>query len=110
MLQCLQRVLLFEREMQPRFEPGAAMQRGVSDQDLAARAPGDAPPPDSKFAFLAKDGKAVKGQRVGDPTVLPIVGVISGVFDPFMTPYIDLERRNMEELMQKSVAEDTVDR
>jgi hypothetical protein len=42
--------------------------------------------------------------------VLPIVGVISGVFDPFMSPYIELERKNMEEMLDKAVTEDQVDR
>lgn len=42
--------------------------------------------------------------------VLPILGLISGVFDPFMGPYVELERRNMEEMLQKAVAEDQVDR
>ena len=48
--------------------------------------------------------------QVGDATILPIVGLISGVFDPFMGPYIDLEKRNMEEMLTKAVEEDRVDR
>lgn len=42
--------------------------------------------------------------------MLPILGMVSGVFDPFMGPYVELERRNMEEMLQKAIEEDQVDR
>lgn len=42
--------------------------------------------------------------------VLPVLGLVSGVFDPFMGPYVELERRNMEEMLQKAIEEDQVDR
>lgn len=29
----------------------------------------------------------------------PIVGLLSGVFDPFMGPYVALERRNLDDLI-----------
>lgn len=110
----LQKVLQFEKEMQPRFEPDlaqpsgqAALFRRTSD---AANPPSNEEEDASKFAFLAKDGKAVQGKKAADPTVIPIVGVMSGVFDPFMTPYIELERKNMEENMQKALDEDKADR
>lgn len=42
--------------------------------------------------------------------VLPVLGMVSGVFDPFMGPYVELERRNMEEMLHKAIEEDQVDR
>ena len=110
LLKALQKALIFEKEMQPRFEPDMV----VNNRDELLRMPNNPnSPPDadaSKFASLAKDGKAVEGKKVGDATVLPIVGVISGVFDPFMTPYIELERKNMDDMLTKAVEEDQVDR
>jgi len=46
------------------------------------------------------------GEEVTDPPSLPP----SGVFDPFMGPYIELEKRNMEEMLEKALADDQVDR
>ena len=37
-------------------------------------------------------------------------GMLSTVFDEHMTPYITLEKRNMEEMMRKVIAEEQVDR
>ena len=111
----LQKVLQFEKEMQPRFEPDLAQPSGQAalfqrSTDQANSQASNEEADASKFAFLAKDGKAVQGKKAADPTVIPIVGVMSGVFDPFMTPYIELERKNMEENMQKALDEDKADR
>jgi len=119
----LQKVLQFEKEMQPRFEPELAQPSGqaalfqrnadaLGNQSITNTSSGSSneEADASKFAFLAKDGKAVQGKKAADPTVIPIVGVMSGVFDPFMTPYIELERKNMEENMQKALDEDKADR
>lgn len=113
LLKALQKTLLFEKEMQPRFEPEAALHHQNSAHDLLTRTPttyNSPPRHDSQFASLAKDGKAVEGKKVHDATVLNICGMISGVFDPFMSPYIELERKNMEEMIAKAVEGDQVDR
>jgi hypothetical protein len=40
----------------------------------------------------------------------PVLGLLSTVFDPFMGPYVLLERKNMDEMMKKVSAEEQVDR
>lgn len=113
LLKALQKTLLFEKEMQGRFEPeAAALNREGSREEVLNRSNNYQSPPraDSQFASLAKDGKAVEGKKVHDATVLNIVGMVSGVFDPFMSPYIELERKNMEEMIDKAVEGDQVDR
>lgn len=51
--------------------------------------------PKSLFATLSADGEGVRDEVEGSlPTV---VGVLSGVFEPFMGPYIALERRNLDD-------------
>jgi len=44
------------------------------------------------------------------PSLPPSLPLPPGVFDPFMGPYIELEKRNMEEMLEKALAEDQVDR
>ncbi|CAM9566172.1 unnamed protein product [Discosporangium mesarthrocarpum] len=54
--------------------------------------------PKSVFAALSADGEGVKDE--GLEVQLPaIIGLLSGVFDPFMGPYISLERRNLDDLI-----------
>lgn len=53
--------------------------------------------PKSLFATLSADGEGVTEEVEGS---LPaIVGVLSGVFEPFMGPYIAFERRNLDDLI-----------
>ncbi|CAM9703482.1 unnamed protein product [Laminaria digitata] len=53
--------------------------------------------PKSLFATLSADGEGVREEVEGSlPT---IVGVLSGVFEPFMGPYIAFERRNLDDLI-----------
>ncbi|CAM9146270.1 unnamed protein product [Choristocarpus tenellus] len=54
--------------------------------------------PKSIFAALSADGEGVKDDEL--QVLLPsIIGLLSGVFDPFMGPYIALERRNLDDLI-----------
>ena len=39
-----------------------------------------------------------------------ILGALSSVFDPFMDGYISLEKQNLEDVLQRTVSEDAVDR
>lgn len=53
--------------------------------------------PKSLFATLSVDGEGVRDELEGS---LPaIVGMLSGVFEPFMGPYIAFERRNLDDLI-----------
>ncbi|CAM9440950.1 unnamed protein product, partial [Phaeothamnion confervicola] len=65
--------------------------------------------PRSVFAALSKDGRGDYDEPEALP-LLPVSGMVSGVFDPFMGPYIALERRNMDELIAKGAGDDNVDR
>lgn len=53
--------------------------------------------PKSLFATLSADGEGVREEVEG--SLPPIVGVLSGVFEPFMGPYIAFERRNLDDLI-----------
>lgn len=54
--------------------------------------------PKSRFATLSADGEGVRDEVEGS---LPaIVGMLSGVFEPFMGPYIAFERRNLDDLIK----------
>ncbi|TFJ84963.1 hypothetical protein NSK_003991 [Nannochloropsis salina CCMP1776] len=108
LLKALQKALLFEKEMQPRFQPTQDSHSSLSHPLPPALQEEET----SQYAALAKDGKAAEQKKavLDAAAVLPILGVVSGVFDPFMGPYIDLEKRNMEEMLEKALAEDQVDR
>jgi hypothetical protein len=80
-LKALQKALVFEKEADARFQ---IMPAAAADAD-----------DESDGAKLAR---------------APIVGSLSGVFDPFMDPYVALEKSNMEEMMAKVTADDAVDR
>lgn len=68
--------------------------------------------PKSLFATLSIDGEGVRDDEEGSLT--PIIGILSGVFEPFMGPYIAFERRNLDDLITaaKTVgsADDDIDR
>lgn len=53
--------------------------------------------PKSLFATLSADGEGVRDDV--EDSLPPIVGTLSGVFEPFMGPYIAFERRNLDDLI-----------
>lgn len=69
--------------------------------------------PKSRFATLSADGEGVRDEVEGS---LPaIVGMLSGVFEPFMGPYIAFERRNLDDLIKAAarttgLSDDDIDR
>ena len=82
-LKALQKSLVFEKEAQARFdERGRQVDEGAYESWPA--------------------GKAVAETAVA--------GALSGVFDPFMDPYVQLEKSNMDDMMVKVMAEEAVDR
>lgn len=69
--------------------------------------------PKSVFATLSADGEGVRDEMEG--SFPAIIGLLSGVFDPFMGPYIAFERRNLDDLISAasrtpSAADDDIDR
>jgi len=106
-LKALQKSLVFEKEAQARFddEYGASRKRGGRDDDAPSK-----PQPrrfgDDSAALLAAAEKAAKALEEEKP----VLGLLSTVFDPFMGPYVLLERKNMDEMMSKVSAEEQVDR
>ena len=82
-LKALQKSLVFEKEAQARFD-----ERGRQVDEHAYE------------SWPA--GKAVAETAVA--------GALSGVFDPFMDPYVQLEKSNMDDMMVKVMAEEAVDR
>lgn len=53
--------------------------------------------PKSLFATLSADGEGVRDEL--DGSFPQIIGLLSGVFDNFMGPYIAFERRNLDDLI-----------
>jgi len=58
-------------------------------------------------AITAKTGGGDSGKE--EHALLPLVGMMSGVFLPFMGPYVLLEKQNLEEIIQKAVSDKTTD-
>jgi len=110
-LKALQKTLVFEKEVQARFDDihHATQQRRKQeqlsdhdddhqdDQDDDDENASSAKKDSNKALLLAKQQK-------------PIAGSLSCVFDPFMQPYVALEKKNLEEMTQKVAAEEDVDR
>lgn len=82
-------------------------------QNVERRSTTSSEAPKSLFATLSADGEGVREEVEGS---LPaIVGVLSGVFEPFMGPYIAFERRNLDDLIKAasrtaSSPDDDIDR
>ena len=126
LLKALQKSLLFEKEMLVRFDPDAdvmttdelrkKMAQGggqLEASGLNIHNPYNNSENASKFSQLAKDGVSVASKHdkdKGHSVSLPIIGMISSVFDKFMGPYIEMEDKNMREMRKKAVSEDEVDR
>ncbi len=122
LLGALQKCLAFEREAVKRFTrnsghnhvnspmvtdiAGSSMMD--SDED-SSNTPGDTsttrltadaenPPLFSELAVMNEDSKEREEGSRTEKVFMPIIGSISGVFDPFMDPYIDFERQKVRRL------------
>ena len=121
LLKALQKCLSFEKEATARFteaggERAVAAARNV-DSDGNALDPNsaeaikkkyrmmgekkvmDASAPKSKLVQLSRDGQGAQDDDDESAFLMPIVGSLSAVFDPFMGPYIEMERRELAKLM-----------
>ncbi|CAM9358933.1 unnamed protein product, partial [Chrysoparadoxa australica] len=118
LLTALQKCLAFEREASQRFEDGDVKEAMLDDEGslvdpesvegIKRKYQGGgltsdgvmSEAPKSELAALSKDGRGAEDEGEVEP-ILPISGMLSSVFDPFMDPYITLERRNMDKLTSK---------
>lgn len=69
--------------------------------------------PKSRFATLSANGEGVTDEL--DGSLPPIIGLLSGVFDPFMGPYIAFEKRNLDDVISAAsrtatATDDDIDR
>lgn len=127
LLKTLQKVLAFEKEQVARFEaieagkegedPALSPENGgtktpdATDISRSRSGPGDdKTAPASKLISLSKDGTGAADDT--EEPLLPIAGLLSGVFDPYMGPYIALEKKKLGEVMAAASkgAADDVDR
>lgn len=124
LLKALQRTLMFEREVAQRFEGASSAPEGVENQDEFDE-DGQLIDPYSAEGIRRKhrrkkreaERKALeeemekRGELLGPDEALPTVrGIISRSFDPFMTAYVALERKNMEQMIQEVMSSEIVDR
>jgi len=96
-LKALQKSLVFEKECQARFD----------DEDHRLGPPGDATTTTPKGGGSSGEATPTKTATTLRPSVL---GALSSVFDGFMGGYVELERKNMEDMMSKVAADEDVDR
>jgi hypothetical protein len=54
----------------------------------------------SYLKYLSKDGQGARDEE--EEPLLPIMGALSSVFDPFMGPYIEFERGKLEEILRSA--------
>lgn len=124
LLKSLQRTLMFERDVADRFEgssPGGVDNEDEFDEDGQLIDPHSAEGIKRKHRRrkreaerkaleeeLAKKGGAFASTVDADlPTIR---GIISRSFDPFMTAYVQLERKNMEQMIDEVMGAEVVDR
>ncbi|KAI9989159.1 hypothetical protein PInf_019298 [Phytophthora infestans] len=123
LLKSLQRTLMFERDAAQRFE-------GMADEEELQKVKldenGDAIDPQSAEGIkrkhrrkkreaerkaleeeMEKNGELTDDNNQGLPTIR---GMISRSFDPFMTAYVALERKNMEQMINEVMSAELVDR
>ena len=60
-------------------------------------------------AIAEKTGHGVSSEDDGEHALLPLVGILSGVFFPFMGPYVGLERQNIASQIATAVADAELD-
>ncbi|GAB9465070.1 Vacuolar protein sorting-associated protein 53 [Globisporangium polare] len=124
LLKSLQRALMFERDVAQRFEGSSSTPGGVEhedefDEDGQLIDPSSAEGIKRKHRRRKRDAerKALEaemeknGELFGGDEELPTIrGIISRSFDPFMTAYVALERKNMEQMISEVMSSEIVDR
>ncbi|ETV97877.1 hypothetical protein, variant 1 [Aphanomyces invadans] len=127
LLKALQKALMFEREIVQRYEGGAtdddkpdlndkgqvidpASAEGIKRRLLRQKRLAE----QNAIAEELKKKRTMEGEMgvAHEPEeVLPSLnGMLSKSFDPFMTAYVALERKNMESMMHEVMASEIVDR
>ncbi|DAZ94557.1 TPA: hypothetical protein N0F65_002209 [Lagenidium giganteum] len=124
LLKALQRTLMFERDVAQRFEGSAPGPGGEENEDEYDEQ-GNLIDPMSAEGIKRKhrrkkrdaEHKALvaemekNGELFGSEEALPTVrGIISKSFDPFMTAYVQVERKNMEQMINEVMRSEIVDR
>jgi uncharacterized protein YdcH (DUF465 family) len=124
LLKSLQRTLMFERDVADRFEgssPGGVDNEDEFDEDGQLIDPHSAEGIKRKHRRRKREAerKALEDElaKKGDSSAstvdsdLPTIrGIISRSFDPFMTAYVQLERKNMEQMIDEVMSAEVVDR
>ena len=105
-LTALQKALVFEKEAQQSVEDDeAALRREPPAEESEIN---EDHLTDAQLKRLTEDKRA-KEEEDGLART-KILGALSSVFDPFMDGYIALEKQNLEDVLQRTVSEDAVDR
>lgn len=124
LLKSLQRTLMFERDVAERFEgssPGGVDNEDEFDEDGQLIDPHSAEGIKRKHRRRKREAErkaleeemAKKGEAFAsfaDIDLPTIRGIISRSFDPFMTAYVRLERKNMEQMIDEVMSLEVVDR
>jgi len=128
-VKALQKSIMFEKEMTSKFERdyGSSVKNTTVDANQAydndMEYDSDGNPVDPRSAqgikmrrLRERDKKKALAEKTGDKTpqvdehaLLPIIGILSGVFLPFMGPYVALERQNLEEQLATVVGDKDLD-
>ena len=105
-LTALQKALVFEKEAQHSVEDDeAALRREPPSEESEIN---EDHLTDAQLQRVQEDKRA-KEEEDGLART-KILGALSSVFDPFMDGYISLEKQNLEDVLQRTVSEDAVDR
>lgn len=87
------------------------IRRKYAAQRAAQDKPKDAAPK-SRFAGLAAEGsdaqQALEEAAAMEDALQPIAGRLSSVYDPFLGPYITLEKKRMEEMLESAAEEKAI--
>lgn len=124
LLKSLQRTLMFERDVAERFEgssPGGVDNEDEFDEDGQLIDPHSAEGIKRKHRRRKREAerKALEEEMAKKGELFPstaeadlptIRGIISRSFDPFMTAYVQLERKNMEQMIDEVMSTEVVDR
>ncbi|GMH59891.1 hypothetical protein TrRE_jg13419 [Triparma retinervis] len=128
-VKALQKTIMFEKEMTSRLEKdyGSSVDnttvdpKAKYDNEMEYDEEGNEIDPRSAEGIKLRYARErAKRQSLSDKTggkqtdkedhaLLPLRGMLSGVFLPFMGPYCQLEKQNLEELLQKAVADTETD-
>ncbi|CAI5729954.1 unnamed protein product [Hyaloperonospora brassicae] len=125
LLKSLQRTLMFERDAARRFESVAEEEKDLAQKKLSdddevfdPHAVESIPKKEHRHEQRAAQREVLKEEmdKIGnssgkDSQSLPTIkGLISRSFDPFMTAYVALERKNMEQMIDEVMSAELVDR